>query len=84
MSTENTPAKPRANANTKYQLLRTIRAVLGPDYNDNVGKKLDSVPNTRQGLEAALDACCKLVRLTIDEKKAQELARQGRIILEKI
>ena len=85
MSPDNTTAKSQLlDGKQKYLLLQTIRKVLGPAYSENVGRKLDSVPNTRQGLESALDACCKLVRLTIDEKMAQELARQGRSIIEKM
>lgn len=70
--------------NVKYLLLRTLREVLGSGYAEKVQKKLDDAPNTRSGLEAAIESCCKLIRLTIDEQKAKEVERRCRGILDKM
>ncbi len=70
--------------NAKYLLLRTVREVLGSSDAEKVQKRLDDAPNTRGGLEAALERCCKLIRLTIDEKKAKEVEQRCRSIIEKM
>lgn len=75
---------PQQGINAKYLLLKTVREVLGPSYAEKVQKRLDDAPNTRSGLEAALENCCKLIRLTIDEKKAKEIERRCRSIIEKM
>ena len=70
--------------NAKYLMLRTLREVLGSSIAAKVQKKLDDAPITRSGLEAALVSCCKLIRLTIDEKKAKEVEQRCRNIIEKM
>jgi hypothetical protein len=91
MSETDTLNRPRPTAmdstpsgNAKYALLRAVREVMGPAFAEKVQKKLDNAPNTRSGLEAALESCCKLVRLTVDEKKAKELELRCRSIIEKM
>ncbi len=83
------PPRPTApdnasSGNAKYALLRAVREVLGPTFAEKVQKKLDNAPNTRSGLEAALESCCKLVRLTVDENKAKELELRCKSIIEKM
>lgn len=64
----------------KAELVDLAILVLGGQA-DPVIKKLQAAPPDRPGLEAALDKACKLVRLTLDEAKADELAAKGRELL---
>ncbi len=59
-------------AAVKDELLAMARQTLGADA-EKVVAKITDAQETKQGLEAAIASCKKLVRLTIDEKKAEEL-----------
>ena len=56
----------------KNELIAMARQTLGADA-EKVVAKITDAQETKQGLEAAIASCKKLVRLTIDEKKAEEL-----------
>lgn len=59
-------------ADTKTKLVDLAVLVLGKDA-EKVVNKLREAPDTREGLEAAVDRCYKIVNLIIDEGKASEL-----------
>jgi DNA-binding transcriptional regulator YhcF (GntR family) len=59
-------------AAVKDELIAMARQMLGADAEKVVAKIADA-RETKQDLEAAIAGCKKLVRLTIDEKKAEEL-----------
>jgi hypothetical protein len=59
-------------AAVKGELIAMARQTLGADA-EKVVAKITDAQETKQGLEAAIASCKKLVRLTIDEKKAEEL-----------
>ncbi|HSQ77843.1 MAG TPA: hypothetical protein VLN91_03025 [Nitrospirota bacterium] len=59
-------------AAVKDELIGMARQTLGADA-EKVVAKITDAQETKQGLEAAIASCKKLVRLTIDEKKAEEL-----------
>jgi len=59
-------------AAVKHELIAMARQTLGADA-EKVVAKITDAQETKQGLEAAIASCKKLVRLTIDEKKAEEL-----------
>jgi hypothetical protein len=62
-----------ANATSvKAELIAMARSTLGAGA-EKVVAKITDAPDTKPGLEAAVAGCKKLVRLTIDEKKADEL-----------
>lgn len=59
-------------AAVKDELIAMTRQMLGADA-EKVVAKITDAQETKQDLEAAIAGCKKLVRLTIDEKKAEEL-----------
>ena len=59
-------------ADTKIKLIDLAVLVLGKDA-EKVVSKLQEAPDTREGLEAAVSRCYKIVSLIIDEAKAVEL-----------
>lgn len=62
-------------AAVKDELIAMARQTLGADA-EKVVAKITDAQETKQGLEAAIASCKKLVRLTIDEKKADELIKK--------
>ncbi len=71
---------PPGGGSPKLQLVQLMQALVGQGA-DKVVAKLNEAPNSRDGLEAAVVACHKLMRLTIDEKKAEEFLARAREIL---
>lgn len=69
--------------NIKHRLDAIATEVLG-NQADKVLKKLANAPNSKEGISSALNDCKKLVRLFIDEKKADELERKCSALLKKI
>jgi len=59
-------------AGIKDELIASARQTLGADA-EKVIAKIKDAPDTKEGLQATLNSCKKLVRLAIDEKKAEEL-----------
>lgn len=74
------PAARAGGGSTKLQLIQLMQALVGQGA-DKVVAKLNEAPDSRDGLEAAVVACHKLMRLTIDEKKAEEFLARAREIL---
>lgn len=75
-----TPAPRAGGGSPKLQLIQLMQALVGQGA-DKVMAKLNEAPDSRDGLEAAVVACHKLMRLTIDEKKAEEFLARAREIL---
>jgi hypothetical protein len=69
--------------NVKNELIAIARQVLGEAAEKIVGKIKDT-PATREGIEAAVHSCQKIVRLTIDQKKAEEMKRMCLDILSQL
>jgi hypothetical protein len=69
--------------NTKNELIAIAQQVLGVDAEKIIGKIRDT-PATREGIEAAVHSCQKIVRLLIDQKKAEELKRMSLDILSRL
>jgi hypothetical protein len=72
-------AAPRA-AGTKAALIGLAQALLGAE-GSRVVRKLEETDDTPQALSGALASCEKLIRLTIDERKAGEFAQQAAAIV---
>jgi hypothetical protein len=65
---------------TRSQLIDLTIAVLGKDV-EPVTRKLHDAPATAAALKDAVQQCCKLVRLTIDEGKARKIEQEaGRLL----
>jgi hypothetical protein len=59
-------------AEVKAELVRIARELLGNDAAKVIGK-LEAAPNTKEGLMEVTTQCKKVVKLLIDERKAEEL-----------
>lgn len=70
-------AAPSGAGGKKDRLIQVATEILGTDR-DKVIKKLRAAPDTDEGLRSCLEACRKVVRLTVDEAKADELYTKGR------
>lgn len=65
----------------KARMIAMAEEVLGANAG-KVVEKLKAAPETAEGLKAAAESCCKMVRLIIDEKKAAALESRCRDVLE--
>jgi len=70
-------------ASIKAELIATAQQVLGPDAEKIVGK-LRVAHESKDALDDTVSKCKRLVRLVIDEKKADELVRRCSVILAKL
>jgi hypothetical protein len=70
-------------AMVKQDLIAMARDMLGADA-EKVVSKITDAPETKEGLEAVTAACKKLVRITIDEKKAEELMSRCSAIMSRL
>lgn len=61
-------------------LVAAAEAVLG-DQAGKVVKKLEEAGGSRETLAAAVDSCYKLIRLTIDESRAEEFRKAAKDLL---
>ena len=61
-------------AGIKDELIATARQTLGADA-EKVIAKIKNAPDSKEGIQATMNSCKKLVKLIIDEKKAEELIR---------
>ncbi len=68
-------------ASAKSALIAVAKEVLGANAN-KVISKLEDAPNSKEGLQEAVNGCKKLVRLLIDEKKGDELMTRCSKILQ--
>jgi hypothetical protein len=73
------PGAPAAGG-TKTALIGLAQALLGTE-GSRVVRKLEETDDTPQALSGALASCEKLIRLTIDERKAGEFAQQAAAIV---
>jgi hypothetical protein len=67
----------------KEQLIAIAKELLGSDA-EKVIKKLRAAPESREGILEATGSCKKMVKLLIDEDKAEQLAARCGKILEAI
>lgn len=66
----------------RHALVEMARSVLGEQHAARVAAKLESLPeNDADALGRAIDNCARLIRLTIDEDKAEDFRRQAAVIL---
>jgi hypothetical protein len=70
-------------AGIKDELIATARQTLGSDA-EKVISKIKDAPDTKEGLQATVNSCKKLVKLVIDEKKAEELIRKCSEIMSRL
>lgn len=80
-----TPAAAAAPASSgqlppRQMLIAMARELLGPDA-PKVIQRLEEAPESPAELGAALDRCHKFIKLTIDEKKADQFLQTGRGLL---
>lgn len=68
-------------ATLKAALIATANEVLGADAAKIVAK-LEAAPNSREGLQEAVNSCKKVVKLLIDEKKAEALMARCSSVLQ--
>lgn len=64
----------------KQALIATAREMLAADA-PKVIQRLEEAQDTPADLMAALDRCHKFIKLTIDEKKAEQFLKAGRALL---
>ncbi|HEY6012331.1 MAG TPA: hypothetical protein VIX18_12785 [Nitrospirota bacterium] len=67
----------------KEELIAAAQQTLGPDA-DKIITKLRDAHETKEGLEETVSSCKRLVRLVIDEKKAEELMSKCSAILARL
>lgn len=65
---------------TKAALIAIAKEVLGADAGKII-HKLDTAPDSREGLQEVVNSCKKVVRLLIDEKKADQLLERCSALL---
>lgn len=74
------PRNGSAAAGVRERLIGLAGEILGPDAG-KVVRKLREAADSEEGLATCLESCRKVVKLTIDEAKAEELYRRGRELL---
>jgi hypothetical protein len=67
----------------KEELIAAAKQTLGPDA-EKIVAKLKDAHETKDGLEETVNSCKRLVRLVIDEKKAEELMSRCSAILARL
>lgn len=67
----------------KEELIAAAKETLGPDA-EKIVAKLKDAHETKDGLEETVSSCKRLVRLVIDEKKAEELMSRCSAILARL
>jgi hypothetical protein len=77
------PAVPTENAadSQREALAQMAETLLGNARGAKVLAKLRSAPDAQPDLSAAVDACVRLIRLTIDERLADNFKSQAALIL---
>jgi hypothetical protein len=71
---------PGAGRSLSASLIAAAEAILG-DKAGKVVKKLEEAGGSRETLAAAVDSCYKLIRLTIDESRAEEFRKAAKDII---
>ena len=69
--------------NVKAELISAAKKTLGADA-EKVVKKIEKSPDSKEALISTIEDCQKLVKLIIDEKKAEELRRKCSAIVAKM
>lgn len=69
-----------ALSDPKAEIIALARSLLG-DQSGKVVKKIEEAGNSPEALSQAADACRKLIKLFIDENKAEEFVRRAKEIL---
>lgn len=64
----------------RAEMIALARALLGPQ-SAKVVKKIEEAGNSPEALSQAADACRKLIKLFIDDAKAEEFVRRAKEIL---
>ncbi len=64
----------------KQMLIAMSRELLGPDASQVI-KRLEEAPDSLPELGAAVERCHKFIKLTIDEKKADQFIKTGQGLL---
>lgn len=89
MTTAANPRSPAAPAgqpvaieDARRQLVEWLAAQL-PARDTKFAAKLQAAPASMDGLHAAVDSCCRLIRLTVDEKLAARFAEHAKTVLGK-
>ena len=67
----------------RHALIEMATSVLGEKHATRIAAKLDGLADNADELRKAIDNCVRLIRLTIDEGKAEDFRRQAEIILGK-
>ena len=70
-----------ASVSLRKALIDMTATVLGEAYAARITAKLEQIPDSRDDLVKVIDNCARLIRLTIDEGKAEDFRRQAEIIL---
>ncbi len=70
-------------ADVKNELIRIARETLGPDA-ETVIEKIKEAPDDKEGLVSTMSRCKKLVKMIIDEEKAESLIRQCTAVLNEL
>jgi hypothetical protein len=64
----------------KQALIAMTRELLGPDAS-KVIQRIEDTSDALADLSAAIDRCYKLIKLTIDETKAEQFVKMGQALL---
>jgi hypothetical protein len=70
-------------AGIKEEMIATAQQTLGADA-EKVIAKIKDAPDSKEGLQATMNSCKKLVKLVIDEKKAEDLIRKCSEIMSRL
>lgn len=74
------PAEPESSRTPQAQVIDLARQLLG-EHAERIVARIEAGGAGAAELGMSVDACYKLIRLTIDEKKAEDFLRRARRIL---
>lgn len=71
------------DVSVRNALIDMARSVLGEQHVERFASKLEGIANENDAdeLNAVIDKCVRLIRLTIDEDKAEDFRRQAEVIM---
>lgn len=70
-------------ASVKKELTDAARQILG-SHADKIIAKINEAPDTAEGLEKSMENCKKIVKLLIDEDKAEEMGQRCAEIVKRL
>lgn len=76
-------SSPAAALPPRQMLIALARELLGPDA-PKVIQRLEEAPESLPELGSAIERCHKFIKLTIDEKKAEQFLQAGRGLLAEV